>query len=53
MLTYADVWRMQFVALYEGYEAQGKARRRVKARELWFAILEAQVQNGILAYLLY
>ena len=27
---------------YEKYEAEGKARRSVKAQELWFAILDAQ-----------
>ena len=30
-------------ALYTKYEAEGRARRVMPARQLWFAILEAQV----------
>ncbi len=48
----ADCYGPEFVALFEHYERSGKVRRRVKARELWFAILEAQVENGI-PYMLY
>ena len=36
-----DSWGEKFEALYEKYEAEGKARRVVKAQELWFAILDA------------
>jgi ribonucleotide reductase alpha subunit len=47
-----DCFGDEFDALYCKYEEAGKARRRIKARDLWFAILEAQVENGI-PYLLY
>lgn len=42
----------EFVALYVGYEAAGKAKRVVKAQALWFAILESQVETGT-PYMLY
>jgi len=48
----ADCWGKEFEALYEKYEAEGRARRTVKAQELWFAILDAQVETGT-PYLLY
>jgi ribonucleoside-diphosphate reductase alpha chain len=42
----------KFEALYEQYEREGRARRTVKAQELWFAILDAQIETGN-PYLLY
>lgn len=48
----ADVWGAEFDALYEKYEAEGRAKRAVKAQQLWFAILEAQVETGN-PYMLY
>ena len=42
----ADVWGETFKELYESYEAQGKARRRVPAKKLWQMILDAQIQTG-------
>ncbi|MBC7588267.1 MAG: ribonucleoside-diphosphate reductase subunit alpha, partial [Chitinophagaceae bacterium] len=42
----------EFEKLYTSYEAKGKARKVVKAQELWFAILEAQIETGT-PYLLY
>ena len=48
----ADCWGKEFEALYEKYEKEGRARRTVKAQELWFAILDAQVETGT-PYLLY
>ncbi|CAM9852041.1 unnamed protein product [Chrysoparadoxa australica] len=42
----------EFRELYTGYEAAGKARRVIKAQELWFAIMEAQVETGT-PYMLY
>ena len=47
-----DSWGAEFEALYEKYEAEGKARKTIKAQELWFAILEAQVETGT-PYMLY
>jgi len=48
----ADCWGEDFKKLYESYEKQGKARKTVKAQELWFAILESQIETGT-PYLLY
>lgn len=42
----------EFKKLYEQYEASGKARKKVKAQDLWFAILDAQIETGT-PYLLY
>jgi len=48
----ADVYGDEFKTLYEKYETNGKARKTVKARDLWFAILDAQMETGT-PYLLY
>ena len=42
----ADVWGLQFVTLYAQYEREGRAKRTIKAQQLWFAILEAQVSRS-------
>jgi ribonucleotide reductase alpha subunit len=41
-----------FKALYEKYEADGKARKIVSARDLWFKILDSQMETGT-PYILY
>ena len=38
--------------LYTRYESEGRARRTVKAQDLWFAILDAQIETGT-PYMLY
>jgi ribonucleoside-diphosphate reductase alpha chain len=48
----ADCFGAEFEALYEKYEKEGRARKKVKAQELWYAILDAQVETGT-PYLLY
>ncbi len=48
----ADVYGAEFDAMYEGYEAAGRARKRVSARKLWFQILDTQMETGT-PYLLY
>jgi ribonucleoside-diphosphate reductase alpha chain len=48
----ADCWGADFEALYEKYESEGRARKTVKAQDLWFAVLDAQVETGT-PYLLY
>ena len=35
-----------FEALYIKYESEGKFRKQIKARELWAAIIEAQIETG-------
>jgi ribonucleoside-diphosphate reductase alpha chain len=48
----SDCWGAEFEALYTKYEAGGKARKKVKAQELWFKIVESQIETGT-PYLLY
>jgi ribonucleotide reductase alpha subunit len=48
----SDVYGQNFKSLYEKYEQEGKARKTVNARDLWFAILDAQMETGT-PYLLY
>ena len=45
-------WGEEFEKLYEKYEKEGKARKTVKAQELWFAVLESQIETGT-PYMLY
>lgn len=42
----------EFEALYHQYENAGKARKTIKAQDLWFAILESQIETGT-PYILY
>lgn len=48
----SDTHSEEFEALYLKYEAEGKGRKTVKAREVWEKILESQVETG-LPYMLY
>ena len=41
-----------FEKLYHQYEQEGRARKVIRAQELWFAILDAQIETGT-PYLLY
>jgi len=47
-----ETYGEEFEALYAKYEAEGKARRQVKAQDIWFAILESQIETGT-PYMLY
>jgi ribonucleoside-diphosphate reductase subunit M1 len=42
----ADSWGEEFETLYESYEKAGKGKKTIKAQQLWFAILESQVETG-------
>ena len=42
----SDCWGDEFEALYSRYEKEGRARKVVKAQELWFSILESQIETG-------
>ena len=42
----------EFDALYTKYEAEGRGRKTIKARELWEKILESQIETGT-PYMLY
>jgi ribonucleoside-diphosphate reductase alpha chain len=47
-----DTWGPEFERLYEKYEREGRARKTVKAQDLWFAVLESQIETGT-PYMLY
>jgi len=42
----SDCHSAAFETLYESYEAEGRYRKKIKARELWAAIIEAQIETG-------
>ena len=48
----ADVHGKNFEKLYKKYESEGKGRKAIKAQELWFKILESQIETGT-PYMLY
>jgi ribonucleoside-diphosphate reductase alpha subunit len=48
----SECWGEEFEALYTKYEKDGKARKTINAQELWFAILDAQIETGT-PYMLY
>ena len=48
----SDCWGAEFEELYCRYEAEGRARKTIKAQDLWFAILESQIETGT-PYMLY
>jgi len=48
----SDVYGDEFVALYTKYEAENAGRNTINARDLWFQILDAQMETGT-PYLLY
>merc|ERR1719432_75383 len=47
-----DLWGDEFDKLYERLEAEGKGRKSIKAQQLWFRILESQMETGT-PYMLY
>ena len=48
----ADVYGDEFEALYEKYEREGRGKKEVPARELWFRVLDSQMETGT-PYLLF
>ncbi len=48
----SDVYGEEFEQLYTFYEKSGKGRKTIKARDLWFRVLDAQMETGT-PYLLY
>lgn len=48
----SDCWGTKFEELYTKYETEGRARKTIKAQDLWFAILESQIETGT-PYILY
>lgn len=48
----SECYGEEFERLYEKYEREGKARKVIKAQDLWFEILESQIETGT-PYMLY
>ena len=48
----SDVYGEKFDALYHSYESEGREKCKLKARDLWFKILDSQMETGT-PYLLY
>ncbi len=48
----SDTHSEAFEALYTRYEAEGKGRKTLRAQELWFKIVESQIETGT-PYMLY
>ncbi len=48
----SDVYGKEFEELYEKYENEEKYTKQINAQDLWFKILEAQIEQGV-PYILY
>jgi ribonucleoside-diphosphate reductase alpha chain len=48
----SDCWGEEFEALYTKYETEGKGRETINAQDLWYKILESQIETGN-PYMLY
>ncbi len=48
----SDTYGEEFEALYTKYEKEGKGRKTIKAQDLWFKVLESQIETGT-PYMLY
>lgn len=42
----SETWGAEFEALYTKYETEGKGRKTIPAQDLWFAVLESQIETG-------
>lgn len=48
----SETWGEEFEKLYTKYEEEGLGKRTVPAQDLWFAILQSQIETGT-PYMLY
>jgi len=48
----SDCWGEEFEKLYTKYESEGKGRETIKAQDLWYKIIESQIETGN-PYMLY
>lgn len=48
----SDAYGEEFEKLYTKYENEGKGRKTIKAQELWFKVMESQIETGT-PYMLY
>ena len=42
----SEAYGEEFEKLYTKYEAEGKGRKTIKAQDVWFKILESQIETG-------
>ena len=47
-----DCYGDEFEALYQKYESEGRGEKTIKAQELWYNILDSQIETGT-PYILY
>ena len=47
-----DCWGEEFEALYKRYESEGRAKSKMPAQQLWFSVLDSQIETGT-PYMLY
>merc|ERR1712178_596671 len=47
-----DVWGEEFESMYTKMEEAGKGRKTISAQQLWFRVLESQMETGT-PYMLY
>ena len=47
-----EVWGEEFETLYNRYESEGRYLKKVKAQQVWYAIIESQIETGT-PYMLY
>lgn len=47
-----EVWGEKFEELYAKYESEGRYLKKIKAQQLWYAIIESQIETGT-PYMLY
>ena len=47
-----ETYGEEFEKLYEKYESEGKGRKTIRAQELWFKVIESQIETGT-PYILY
>lgn len=47
-----ELWGEEFEKLYTQYEETGRGRKTLKAREVWQAIVDSQIETGT-PYMLY
>jgi ribonucleotide reductase alpha subunit len=48
----SDVYGDEFVKLYERYEREGRYKKQIRAQELWWQVLQSQIEQGT-PYLLF
>jgi ribonucleoside-diphosphate reductase alpha chain len=48
----SDVYGDEFVKLYERYEKEGRFKKQLRAQELWWQVLQSQIEQGT-PYLLF